>query len=220
MHCKVDPLNGEQPKKPRVPFISIEGVDGSGKTKQTEILVEHLRSIGRSVVRTKEPDGGRLGAEVRAILVNPCHVLSPVEQLLLVSAARYDHVRNVVRPAIEKGSWVVSDRFLDSTFAFQVAVSESDLSRLHEVVAAVVVGATMPDLTVILDCPIEVASARRKARVGGENDPAEAFRDFKVIRKALLEAARRDPRRCRVVEADREAEVVAADIRRLIEPFL
>lgn len=203
-----------------MPFISIEGVDGSGKSRQTELLVKHLRGRGRSVVRTKEPNGGRLGVEVRAILVNPRHVLSPVEQLLLVSAARYDHVRSVVRPALEAGAWVVSDRFLDSTFAFQVAVSGADLSRIHEEVAAVVVGATMPDLTVVLDCPVEVARARRDLRADGDNDPAEANRDFDVIREALLEAARRDPGRCHVIDADRELEVVSADIRQLIEPLL
>lgn len=203
-----------------MPFISIEGVDGSGKTRQTEFLVKHLRGRGRSVVRTKEPDGGRLGAEVRAILVNPRHVLSPVEQLLLVSAARYDHVRSVVRPALEAGAWVVSDRFLDSTFAFQVAVSGADLSRIHEEVAAIVVGATMPDLTVVLDCPVEVARTRRDVRTDGDDDPAEAFRDFDVIREALLEAARRDPGRCHVIDADRELEVVSGDIRQLIEPLL
>lgn len=203
-----------------MPFVSIEGVDGSGKTRQTGILVEYLRSMGRAVVRTKEPDGGRLGAEVRAILVNPRHVLSPVEQLLLVSAARYDHVRSVVRPAIEAGAWVVSDRFLDSTFAFQVAVSGNDLSRIHEEVAAVVVGPTMPEITIVLDCPVEVARARRDVRVGGDEDPAEAFRDFDVVREALLEVARRYSGRCRVVDANREPGAVAADIRRLIEPFL
>lgn len=181
MHYKVDPLNGEQPGKPRMPFISIQGVDGSGKTKQTEILVEHFRSIGRSVVRTKEPDGGRLGAKVRAILVNPRHALSPIEQLLLVSAAPYDRVRKVVQPAIQAGAWAVSDRFLDSTFAFQVAVSEVDLSRVHKEVAAVVVGVTMPDLTIVLDCPIEVASARRKARADDESDPHASILPAPVI---------------------------------------
>lgn len=203
-----------------MPFISIEGVDGSGKTLQTEMLVEYLRGLGKTVIRTKEPDGGRLGAEVRAILVNPIHVLSPVEQLLLVSAARYDHVRSVIRPAVAARDWIVCDRFLDSTLAFQVAVSETDLSDVHEEVASVVVGATMPDLTVVLDCPIEVASARRRDRFDGHEDPAEAFRDFAAVRAALLEVARRDPHRCRVVDADRDMEEVAADVRRLIGPLL
>ena len=203
-----------------MPFISIEGVDGSGKTLQTEMLVEYLHGLGKSVIRTKEPDGGRLGAEVRAILVNPLHVLSPVEQLLLVSAARYDHVRSVIRPAVAAGDWIVCDRFLDSTVAFQVAVSATDLSNVHEEVASVVVGNTMPDLTVVLDCPIEVADARRRGRLDDNEDPAEAFRDFGAVRTALLEVARRDPHRCRIVDADRDAEDVAADVRRLIGPLL
>ena len=203
-----------------MPFLTIEGIDGSGKTRQTGLLVDYLQTIGKPVVRTKEPDGGRLGAEVRAILTNPRHVLSPIEQLLLVGAARYDHVRSVVRPALEAGTWVVSDRFIHSTFAFQVAVSGTDLSRVHEEVAAVVVGDTIPDITIILDLPVEVACGRRLARTGGDDDSAEASRDFATIRAALLEAARRDPARCRVVNADQEAEVVATDIRRAIEPLL
>lgn len=203
-----------------MPFISIEGVDGSGKSRQTEMLVQHLRDLGKCVVTTKEPDGGRLGAAVRAILVNPDHLLSPAEQLLLVSAARYDHVRSIIRPAVEDGHWIVSDRYLDSTFAYQVAVSDTDLSRVHDEVAAVVVAGTMPDLTVVLDCSVEVARARREIRAGGDEDPAEAFRDFDVIRAALLEGARRDPNRCRVVDGDRNPEEVAADVRRLIRPLL
>lgn len=138
-------------------FVSIEGIDGSGKTEQVKLLVEHLRNIGRTVLQTKEPDGGHLGTEVRAILTHSDRQLTPTEQLLLVSAARFDHVRSVIRPALASGQWVISDRFIDSTYAFQVAVSDADLRQLFRSTCDIVVGSTLPDLTIILDLPLEVA---------------------------------------------------------------
>lgn len=203
-----------------MPFISVEGVDGSGKTTQTALLVDYLQQIGRRVIRTKEPDGGRLGAEVRAILTNPRHVLSPLEQLLLVNAARTDHVRSVIRPAINAGAWVVCDRFVDSTYAFQVAAAEHELLSIHEAAVSLVVGDTLPDLTIILDLPIEVARGRREARNGSCDDPAEKSRDFVAIRAALIEAARRAPSRCRIVDANRDPQAVAADVRGVVGPLL
>lgn len=201
-------------------FISIEGIDGSGKTEQVKLLVERLRNTGRTVLQTKEPDGGHLGSEVRAILTRADRQLTPTEQLLLVSAARFDHVQSVIRPALDSGHWVVSDRFIDSTYAFQVAVSDVDLNRLFQSTCDIVVGATLPDLTFILDLSLEVACARRNQRRDGVQDPAEATRNFAAIRKALITTARQNPKRCHVIDADQPPEAVARDIWRLVEPLL
>ncbi|MBY3033683.1 dTMP kinase [Rhizobium leguminosarum] len=111
-----------------MPFVSIEGIDGSGKSVQVKRLVERLRAEGRSVVQTKEPDGGWLGKEIRAILTQGDRQLERVEELLLVNAARYDHVQSVIRPALVRGNWVVSDRYFDSTYALQVFGAAEDLS--------------------------------------------------------------------------------------------
>lgn len=203
-----------------VPFISVEGVDGSGKTEQVRRLVEHLNSAGLKVLQTKEPDGGHLGAEVRAMLTRSGRVLDAVEQLLLVSAARFDHVRSVIRPALEQGQWVVSDRFIDSTYAFQVAASKMSLHAMFRVVGEAVVGATYPKLTIILDLPLEVAQGRRTLRCDGVEDPAEGTRDFAAIRNGLLELAKEDPERCRLINADQPADAVAKDIWKLVEPLL
>lgn len=203
-----------------VPFISVEGVDGSGKTEQVRRLVEHLKSAGLKVLQTKEPDGGHLGAEVRAMLTRSGRVLDVAEQLLLVSAARFDHVRSVIRPALEEGLWVVSDRFIDSTYAFQVAASQSSLHAMFQAVGEVVVGATYPKLTIILDLPLEVAHGRRTLRRDGVDDPAEATRDFSAIRNGLLELAQKDPARCRLVNADQPPDEVAKEIWKLVEPLL
>lgn len=203
-----------------MPFVSIEGIDGSGKTEQVKLLVEHLRSTGQTVLQTKEPDGGQLGAEVRAILTRPDRRLAPAEQLLLVSAARFDHVRSVIRPALANGQWVVSDRFIDSTYAFQVAVSDADLHQLFRSTRDIVVGPTLPDLTIILDLPLEVACGRRGLRHDDVLDPAEATRDFAAIREGLVAVARENPERCHVIKADQSPSAVARDIWRLVEPLL
>ncbi|MFG0407856.1 dTMP kinase [Pseudomonas sp. XWY-1] len=202
-----------------MPFVSFEGIDGSGKTEQVRLLVEHLKRIGQPVLQTKEPDGGQLGMAVRAILTNPGLDLVPAEQLLLVSAARFDHVRSVIQPALANGQWVVSDRFIDSTYAFQVAVSDVDLGRLFRATCEVVVGTTMPDLTIILDLPIEVARYRRERR-NGDLDPAEKTRDFAAIRSGLLDTARENPERCHVINGDQSPLDVAHDVWLLVEPLL
>lgn len=203
-----------------MPFISIEGIDGSGKTEQVKLLVEHLRSTGLSVLQTKEPDGGQLGTEVRAILTRPGRRLDPAEQLLLVSAARFDHVRSVIRPALANGQWVISDRFIDSTYAFQVTVSDADLHQLFRSTRDIVVGPTLPDLTIILDLPLEVARDRREQRRDGVADPAEETRDFAAIREALVTVAREHPGRCHVVDANQPLDAVARDIWCIIEHLL
>lgn len=203
-----------------MPFISIEGIDGSGKTEQVTLLVEHLRGTGQSVIQTKEPDGGQLGAEVRAILTRAGRRLAPAEQLLLVSAARFDHVQSIIRPALANGQWVISDRFIDSTYAFQVAVSDVDLHQLFRAARDIVVGSTLPDLTIILDLSLEVARDRRRQRYESVTDHAEETRDFAAIRDGLLTVAVEDPERCHVVDADQSLSSVARDIWRLVEPLL
>lgn len=213
---KILPLARVELERLHVPFISIEGVDGSGKTEQVRRLVEHLRSIGEEVLQTKEPDGGQLGAEVRAMLTKHGRQLHPIEQLLLVSAARFDHVRSVIRPALAEGKWVVTDRFIDSTSAFQVAVCKVDLHPVFHSVCDVVVGTTLPDLTIILDLPLEVAEGRRVKRNDGNSDPAEATRDFQAIRNGLRAVADDNPQRCRLINADQPPDEVAQDIRALV----
>jgi len=203
-----------------MPFISIEGIDGSGKSEQVKRLVDHLRALGLSVLQTKEPDGGHLGKEVRAILTHADRNLASAEQLLLVSAARYDHVKNVIRPALENGQWVISDRFVDSTYAFQVAVSDTDLHQLFRSVTDVVVGTTLPDLTFILDLPLKIAGARRDQRHDDISDPAEATRDFAAIRNGLLEVAIQNPERCHIINANQQPGEVARDIWRIVERLL
>jgi dTMP kinase len=144
-----------------VPFVSFEGVDGSGKGTQVCRLATWLKNRGVSVVTTKEPDGGRIGLRVREILTAAqlAGKLSRVEELLLISAARYDHVRSIIQPALGRGDWVVCDRFYDSTFALQMFGSDIP-EKLFSAVTEVVVGELRPDLTIILDIPVELQIRR------------------------------------------------------------
>lgn len=203
-----------------MPFVSIEGIDGSGKSVQVNRLVERLRAEGRSVVQTKEPDGGRLGKEVRAILTQGDRQLERVEELLLINAARYDHVQSVIRPALAGGDWVVSDRYFDSTYALQVFGAAEHLRPLLDAVLQAVVGDARPHVTIILDLPPDRAAARRAIRKGGLDDPAEDRRDFILIADGFRSAAANDPDRCHLVNADRPEEEVAADIWSTIAPLL
>lgn len=194
-------------------FVTFEGIDGSGKTTQAKRLVAELRERGVQVVATKEPDGGHIGKEIRAILVKQRELrLDAYEEALLVSAARYDHVRSVIRPALDAGLWVVCDRFIDSTFAFQTfenSVSQS----FFDVVSSHIVGTTLPDFTFILDIDADAALRRRAENTAARaSDPAEAHRNFGRIRRGLLEAARRDPQRCHVIDATGSEEWITAQI--------
>jgi dTMP kinase len=198
-----------------VPFVSFEGIDGSGKTSQLELLADWLERQGHRVVRAKEPDGGRLGRGVRALLTARREAaLDPLEELLLVSAARVDHVRSTIRPALAAGYWVLCDRFLDSSFAFQFyRMGMSD--GLWREISTAVVGATLPDLTFILDIPPHVARDRLLTRSDGNNacDPAEATRDFQRIRDGFKVIAALDADRCRLVDASGEMDAVADAVR-------
>jgi dTMP kinase len=132
--------------------------------------------------------------------------------MLLVFAARYNHVHNVIRPALEMGDWVVTDRFVDSTFAFQVFGTGVSEIAFHAI-RTDVVGETIPDFTFILDIDPETALSRRQDRgIEMEPDPAEVTRNFGRIRSGLLEVARREPERCHVIDATVHPDEVAATI--------
>ena len=201
-----------------MPFVSFEGIDGSGKTTQIDLLAKMLMGRGFRVLRTREPDGGWIGAEIRSILVKDrCAPLSALEEMLLVSAARYDHVHQVIKPILEAGDWVLTDRFVDSTFAYQVfetGVSEA----IFEAIRAEIVGEMMPDFTFILDIEPNAAVGRRSLRNGRQDgDPAESSRNFERIRRGLLEVASRESGRCHVIDATTSRCKVAERIMAIID---
>jgi dTMP kinase len=186
-------------------FITFEGGEGTGKSTQAAALAERLTSLGIGVAVTREP-GGSAGAEaIRHVLLSgAAKPFGPHAEAILFAAARADHVRETIRPALERGSWVICDRFADSTRIYQGTLGNVD-ARLIARLEKVTIGDLKPDLTVILDLPTEKGLARAARRRGGtvpDRFETEAL-DFHVkLREAYLELAEHEPNRCVVINAD------------------
>jgi len=194
-------------------FITLEGGEGAGKSTQIARLKSWLESRGRSVVATREP-GGSPGAEmVRKLLVEgPADRWDGTTEALLHFAARRDHLRSVVWPALKRGAWVVSDRFADSTRAYQGYGHGLDLALLDKLYA-VAVGDFRPDLTLILDLPVETGLKRAAARRGTETRYENLPREFHDrVRAGFLEIAKHEPKRCTVIDASQDIDAIAGAI--------
>ena len=201
-------------------FITFEGGEGSGKSSHAKLLVERLRALGLDVVQTREP-GGSPGAEIiRHILLSGiAKPLGPETEAILFAAARDDHVRTVIRPALVDGKWVVCDRFIDSTRVYQGVLGKVD-GKLIRSLERVTVGAAMPDLTFILDVPATVGLARAKTRRGtGAVDrfEAESIEFHEGLNRAYRALAAEEPRRIHVVDGRPPREVVAERIWEIVE---
>lgn len=194
-------------------FITLEGGEGAGKSTQIARLKDKLERLGYAVVATREP-GGAPGAEmVRKLLVEgPAERWDGTTEALLHFAARRDHLRSTVWPALKRGAWVISDRFADSTVAYQgygYGVDRLMLDKLY----GIAVGDFRPDLTLILDLPVETGLGRAAARRGSETRYESLAVDFHGrVRAGFLEIATADPGRCVVIDATRDIEAVAAAI--------
>lgn len=198
-------------------FISFEGGDGAGKTTQIKRLADILRAEGREVVLTREP-GGSEGAEAirKLILEGAADRWSPLSEALLMYAAREDHLERTIIPALARGAVVISDRFADSTMAYQGlagALGEETVAALYKLV----VGDRGPDITIILDIPVEEGLKRSGNRGGAEQrfeSKGAAYQEN--VRQAFLEIARREPERCLVIDAGGDEETVAARLREAV----
>lgn len=205
-------------------FITFEGGEGAGKTTQIERLAEWLRSAGHRVLVTREP-GGSPGAEaVRHVLLSgAAEHFGPAMEAILFSTARSDHVEQVLRPAVDAGMIVLCDRFMDSSRVYQGVTGKLDpdfMRRLEEVA----INGMIPDLTLILDLPAELglerAHARRAAGDRADRYEKEEARVHEERREAFLAIARAEPERCRIVDASRDADAVAEDIRAAVASLL
>jgi dTMP kinase len=193
-------------------FITFEGIDGSGKSTQARLLAEHLRARGHEVVLTREP-GGSPGAEEirRLVLEGDPERWSAETEILLFTAARRDHLERVIEPALAAGKVVISDRFADSTRMYQ-GLSRGDLRGVVDRLHALMIGRE-PDLTFVIDMDPDLGLARARARNGTE----ERFEDFgadlqRKMRAGFVALAAEFPGRCRVIDGNRPAETVAAEV--------
>jgi dTMP kinase len=196
-------------------FITFEGGEGSGKSTQIKALAERLKAAKVRAIVTREP-GGSPGAEIirHLVLAGMGKLLGPDAETLLFAAARDDHVRTVIQPALNKGIWVLCDRFSDSTRVYQ--------GRLGKVAPAVMnamervtIGDLKPDLTIILDIPVEVGLQRAAARRGANAPDRFESEDVKFhqdLRDAYRQIAMSEPQRCVLIDANADADTVAANV--------
>ena len=212
-------------------FITLEGGDGVGKSTQARRLLARLREAGRDCLATREPGGAPFAERLRTLLLeHGQEAATPLAEALVFNAARADHLAAAILPALERGVWVISDRFADSTRAYQGAaggIDDAVLRRLEEIV----VGPHRPDVTIILDLDPELAEARwrRRAREAADEGAGplalDRFeregRDFQArLRAEFLKIAAEDPGRCRVVDAGRSEDEVAEEVWRLVSEVL
>jgi len=192
-------------------FITLEGIDGAGKSSHHQWLVEAFRGRGKRVVATREPGGTVLGEKLREVLLHDAMHLET--EALLMFAARREHLDKVILPALERDDWVVSDRFTDATFAYQGGGRGLARERL-EILENWVQGGVQPTLTLLFDAPIEIAQARLAA-AGNVPDRFEQEQQafFERVRDAYLDRARRDPNRIVRIDATKSL----AEIRVILE---
>ncbi len=184
-------------------FITIEGIEGVGKTTNVAFMQTLLEQAGHTVVLTREPGGTPLGESIRELLLNPDFTgMDATCELALMFAARAEHIARVIRPAIEAGQWVLCDRFTDATYAYQGGGRGID----HEVIAgfeSLVQGELRPDLTLLLDVSVEVGLARASNRSQPDRFEREQVEFFERVRQAYLDMAAAEPARYRVIDTNR-----------------
>ena len=189
-------------------FITVEGIEGVGKTTNIGYVQQALQSAGHAVVLTREPGGTPLGEAIRGLLLDPHHTgMDPVCELQLMFAARAEHLARVIRPALAEDQWVLCDRFTDATYAYQGGgrgIDTTIIARLEQLVQ----GDFRPDLTLLLDVPVEVGLARASGRSDPDRFEQEQVDFFERVRQVYLDMAAANPDRYRVIDAAQSLENV------------
>nr|WP_246707833.1 dTMP kinase [Ensifer oleiphilus] len=204
-------------------FVTFEGGEGAGKSTQLRLLADSLRSLGHEVLTTREP-GGSVGAEaVRHVLLSGAAEAFGVRmEAILFAAARSDHVEEVIRPALSRGTIVLCDRFMDSSRVYQGITGNLEPAFV-ETLERVAINGVVPDRTVIFDLPATIGLDRAQRRAGDDSPDRfekEELETHEKRREAFLDIAKADPNRCRIVDATQSAEAIAAEILGLLENLL
>ena len=204
-------------------FITFEGIDGSGKSTQLRLLASFLKSKGCDVLLTREPGGTPVGNRLRAALLDAHEEVDPLTELFVFAADRAQHVRRVLRPAIEAGEVVFSDRYADATRAYQGAGRGFSPELIAEIIALATEG-LKPDLTVLFDLSVAESNTRTRRRHDGKNrgDRLDSeSEDFHIrVRDEYLRLAKAEPERIKVVETDQHVEQTHERVKEIVVPFL
>jgi dTMP kinase len=204
-------------------FLTFEGIDGCGKSTQLRLVASELRLRGLEVVATREPGGTALGNRLREALLDKEESVDPLAELLIFAADRAQHVRSLVRPALETGHIVLSDRYADATVAYQGAGRGFPPELIAEVVA-LATGGLKPDLTLVFDLPVAegIARAQRRTDGGSRSDrlDSEDVDFYTRVRNAYLEMAKAEPERIRIIDASGSTDETHARVMKVVTPFL
>lgn len=195
-------------------FITLEGMDGAGKSSHIAAILETLQDKGVEVVATREPGGTSLGERLRELLLH--EAMHAETETLLMFAARREHIAQVIAPALARGAWVVSDRFTDASFAYQCGGRGVDQTKMEQLEHWVQQG-LQPDLTLLFDVPVEVSVARLAAARTPDKFERESAEFFHKIREGYLSRAKAHPTRFRIIDGNRPLETVRAEVIALLQ---
>lgn len=197
-------------------FISLEGIEGSGKSTQVKRLAEYLRTKGHNVLETAEPGGTRIGGKIRKLLLEPQNHMDPLAELLLYYSSRAQHVREVIYPAIQKKTVVITDRFTDSTVAYQGHARGIDMTII-QTLDDIVVPDMKPFLTILLDMDAEEGLRRNRRAQKEDRFELENIEFHNLVRKGFLQIADEEPERVKIVDASSGEDEVSREIIRIVE---
>ncbi|MCE5313128.1 MAG: dTMP kinase [Nitrospiraceae bacterium] len=197
-------------------FISLEGIEGTGKSTQSKLLAEMLTTAGYEALLTFEPGGTRIGQRIREILLQPDHKeMSPVAELMLYNAERNQHLHEIVLPALERGAVVITDRYTDSTVAYQGYGREIDIKLLKSIDAISTKG-FMPHLTILFDLDVQVGLARNRGVNKVDRFELEEVAFHEKVRSGYLELARLEPERIKVIDASLQPQEIHEKIKKIV----
>jgi dTMP kinase len=201
-------------------FITLEGIEGAGKSTQLQTLAGVLQGAGVDVVLTREPGGSPVAERIRGLLLDRDNQgMAADAELLLMFAARAEHLQRTIEPALAAGRWVVCDRFTDATYAYQGGGRGVERARIATL-ETLVQGRLRPDLTLLFDLPADLGLARAKGRAAPDRFESETLAFFERTRAAYLEIARHEPARVRVIDAGQALEQVAGEVASLLHAYL
>jgi dTMP kinase len=201
-------------------FITIEGVEGAGKSTCMSLAAAEIEKRGKCLLQTREPGGTELGEDLRELLLgHRHHGMADDTELLLMFAARAEHIHRRIRPALNAGQWVLCDRFTDATYAYQGAGRGLSMQRIAQL-EDWVQGTLRPDLTILMDLPVAIGMQRAGKRSAPDRFESEDLEFFERIRQGYLEIARQEPVRVKVIDASRSLAEVSADVVRTIGRFI
>ncbi|MEC7917441.1 MAG: dTMP kinase [Pseudomonadota bacterium] len=199
-------------------FITLEGIEGSGKSTNIKVINNYLNDKNINYINTREPGGSEVGDQLRNILLNTEKKLSNQTELLLMLADRVNHIETLIQPNLEKGITVISDRFMDSSYAYQGGGREMGLDTITKIIDGLNI--IQPNLTLLFDLPVEMALERARKRSKLDRFESEDYDFHQRIRETYLFLANEDSERIKIIDASKDIEEVESQVRKILEQKL